>query len=266
MSYGIYKTALKDGTTSFRASFYHDSRHIAVGSYSDEKSAETAVSEAERLYSDRKITIWNFRNFITQVAFNKAVSILNHRDNHVYIKTPIYLMQGYFIYFLDQKNILKFDNDDLFYYSTHRILTHGGHLYVNDYGSQYSVLSRYGIRSFGVKGIDYDFANGDPCDLRYENVIVINPYNGVRQLDNSGMIRYEAKIHINGYIRIGLYRSVNEAAVAYNKAVDYCLSHGLEKNFVKNYVVDLSVNQYQKLYKATTLPDSLKTAVNAVNQ
>ena len=257
MSYGIYKTALKDGTPSFRVSFYHNKKHVAIGSYSDEKMAEKALAEAQRLYSDRTITIWNFRNFITAVSVDKCVTILNHRDHNVYIKTPIYLMQGYFLYFLEGKGILKFDNDDLFYYSTHRILIHDGHLYVNDYGSQYSLFSRYGIRNFAVQGIDYDFANGDPMDLRYENVIVINPYNGVRQLDNNGMVRYEAKIHINGYIRLGIYRSIEEAATAYNKAVDFCESHGLKKNLVKNYVVDLSEDQYREIYSKIKLPESL---------
>ncbi|MGN0240765.1 MAG: hypothetical protein ACI4CS_03680 [Candidatus Weimeria sp.] len=265
MSYGIYKTALKDGTESFRVSFYHAKKHITVGSYPDEKAAETALKEALALYDDPAVTIENFRHSITQVSSDKAVSILNHRDNHVYFKTPIYLMQGYFLYFLSEKQVLKFDNDDLFYYSTHRILSHDGHLYVNDYGSQYSLFARYGIRNFAVKGVDYSFANGDSNDLRYENVIVINPYNGVRQLDYNGMIRYEAKIHINGYIRIGIFHSMEKAAVAYNKAVDFCLSHGLKKNFVKNYVVDLNVNEYRSIYDSVSLPDSLLTAVNTFN-
>ena len=266
MSYGIYKTALKDGTASFRVSFYHAKKHIAIGSYSDEKAAGAALKEALALYDDKTITIWNFRHFISEVSSDKAVSILNHRDNHVYFKTPIYLMQGYFLYFLNDKRIIKFDNDDLFYYSTHRILIHDGHLYVNDYGSQYSLFARYGIRNFAVKGVDYEFANGDANDLRYENVIVINPYNGVRQLDYNGMIRYEAKIHINRYVRIGIFHSMEKAAVAYNKAVDFCLSHGLYRNFVKNYIVDLSANEYKSTYDSISLPESLETAINAVSQ
>lgn len=262
MSYGIYKTKLKNGTDSFRVSFYHNKKHIAIGSYPEEKMAEKALDEALKLYDDTTITIWNFRNFITTVSTDKCVTILNHRDHNVYIRTPIYLMQGYFLYFLDDFGILKFDNDDLFYYSTHRILIHDGHLYVNDYGSQYSLFSRYGIRNFAVKGVDYDFANGDSTDLRYENVIVINPYNGVRQIDNNGMIRFEAKIHINGYIRLGIFRSVEEAATAYNKAVDYCQSHGIDKNYVKNYVVDLSADQYRELYSKIDLPESLINSVS----
>ena len=46
MSYGIYKTKLKNGTDSFRVSFYHNKKHIAIGSYPDEKMAGKALDEA----------------------------------------------------------------------------------------------------------------------------------------------------------------------------------------------------------------------------
>lgn len=74
---------------------------------------------------------------------------MNFRDNGVYIKTPIYLRRNYFEYFLSPTLILKFDIDDLFYYSSHRIQKRGGHLFVSDYGMQYNILSRYGIKSHG---------------------------------------------------------------------------------------------------------------------
>lgn len=259
MAYGIYETTLKNGTKSYRVNFYYAKKHISVGSYSTKEEAHKAFVESQRLYSDNSITIDNFREHIRVITPEKAVSILNHRDNKVHFKTPIYLMQGFFLYFLTGKGTLKFDNDDLFYYSTHRILIHNGHLYVNDYGSQYSLFQRYGIRNYAVQGKDYDFANGDPLDLRYENVIVINPYNGVRVLDNNGMIRYEARIHINGYILIGRYRTVEEAATAYNKAVDYLKSHGSETNYVKNYITDLSSDEYANIYKKIELPLSLQS-------
>lgn len=262
MSYGIYETKLKDGTPSYRVSFYHNKKHVAIGSYPEKTAAEAALEEAQRFYSDTSITIENYRGHLHSITSDKAVTIINHRDNQVYIKTPIYLENGYFLYFLDGFGILKFDNDDLFYYSTHRILLHDGHLYVNDYGSQYSLFARYGIRNYAVKGIDYEFANGDSTDLRYENVIVINPYNGVRQIDHRGLIRYEAKIHINGYTRLGIFRSVEEAAVAYNKAVDYLASHGSSKNYVKNYVTDLSPEEYKKVYDRIRLPDLGESQAN----
>ena len=48
-------------------------------------------------------------------------------------------------------SFLKFDIDDLFYYSSHKILKRQGHLYVNDYGMQITILNRYGIKNYGVR-------------------------------------------------------------------------------------------------------------------
>ena len=255
MAYGIYRTQLKDGSPSYRVSFYHEKKHIAIGSYPSGKEAQDALDEALRFYDDSSITIDNFSTHLFFISPDKAVSILNHRDNGVYFRTPIYLMNGYFLYFLKGKGALKFDNDDLFYYSTHRILIHDGHLYVNDYGSQYSLFQRYGIRNYAVRGTDYEFANGDPLDLRYENVIVKNPYNGVRETTVNGLTRYEARIHVRGYYLLGTFRTVQQAAVAYNKAVDFLQSHGSKKNYVKNYITDLSAEEYQEYYDKIQLPE-----------
>ena len=63
------------------------------------------------------------------------------------------------------------------------------HLFVADYGSQLSVLARYGIKSYAVEGRDYRFANDDPTDLRYENIIVLNRYRGVRQFAEKGFLK-----------------------------------------------------------------------------
>lgn len=260
MAYGIYETKLRDGSPSFRVSFYHEKKHIAIGSYPSEKDAQDALDEALRFYADSSITIENFSQNIFFISPDKAVSILNHRDNGVYFKTPIYLKQGYFLYFLKGKGAIKFDNDDLFYYSTHRILIHDGHLYVNDYGSQYSLLQRYGIRSYAVEGVDYEFANGDPLDLRYENVIVKNPYNGVRETTINGLTRYEARIHVRGYYLLGTFRTVQQAAVAYNKAVDLLRSHGSTKNYVKNYITEYSSEDYRECYEKTVLPEKFVRA------
>ena len=65
----------------------------------------------------------------------------------MYIPTPIYLRKNYFSYYLSIHRELKFDIDDLFYYSSHRILTRQGHLYVNHYGMQLTLLGRYGIKT-----------------------------------------------------------------------------------------------------------------------
>ena len=97
----------------------------------------------------------------------------------MYIKTPIYLRRNYFSYYFSKNEEYKFDIDDLFFYSQHKILRRGGRLFVNEYGMQTSIFSRYGIPSHGVPGRDFTFANGDSTDLRYSNVILLNSYHGV---------------------------------------------------------------------------------------
>ncbi|MDE6980494.1 MAG: hypothetical protein K2P60_03660, partial [Lachnospiraceae bacterium] len=140
------------------------------------------------------------------------------------------------------------DIDDLFFYSSHKIMKRGGHLFVNEYGMQTNLLSRYGIKNFAVSGRDYDFANGDPFDYRYSNIIVINQYYGVAAVTKQGNLCYETQIHINGNYKIGTYETEILAAVAYNKAVDTALSHGVKKNFPENYISELSAKEYASLY------------------
>lgn len=71
--------------------------------------------------------------------------------------------------------------EDLFYYSSHKIMCRGNHYFVADYGMQQTLTSRYGIKSYGVPGVDYCFVNGDPTDFRRENLQIHNIYHGVRK-------------------------------------------------------------------------------------
>ena len=59
----------------------------------------------------------------------------------MYIKTPIYLRRNYFSYYFSKNEEYKFDIDDLFFYSQHKILRRGGRLFVNEYGMQTSIFS-----------------------------------------------------------------------------------------------------------------------------
>ena len=166
---------------------------------------------------------------------------------------------GYFSYFLKDFGELKFDNDDLFYYSSHRILLHDGHLYVNDYGMQYGILARYGIKNFAVAGKDYTFANGDETDYRYSNIIVINRYHGVTRIEKQGRYLYEVRLHINGEYLIGRFDSEEEAAVAYNKAADTAKSVGVKKEFIQNYVLEYTPREYAHIYTEIKLPTKFLT-------
>ena len=254
MKPGVYAAEKKDKTPYFRASLTYKRKHISLGSYESECDAEKAYKEGTEILSGPKITIENYLSRIHTLLLEKAVSLINLRDNGTYIKTPIYLRQGYFSYFIKGRNELKFSNDDLFYYSMHAILLHDGHYYVNDYGMQYAILDRFGIRPYSVKGRDFLFSNGDETDFRYENIIVINRFHGVKKLETNGVIRYEVKIKINGEFLIGRFRTEEHAAIAYNKAADLALKHGIKKKFPQNYIGELSAKEYADIYTDISMP------------
>lgn len=245
---GVYQATKKDGTLYFRASITYKTKHISLGSFDAEEMAYKAYLEASEVLNDTSITILDFVNHMNLLSYDKVVVLLNFRDNHMYFNNPIYLRKGYFSYFLSENQELKFDNDDLFYYSSHRILKRQGHLYVNDYGMQYSILARYGIKPYAVAGRDYAFANSDDTDYRYSNIIVINHYHGVSECIKNGIKHYQATIHINGNYKIGTYSTEEKAAIAYNKAIDLAKAHGIHKNFSENYIETISPREYADIY------------------
>ena len=165
---------------------------------------------------------------------------MNFRDNRYYFKNPIYAYAKYFLYFLSPDHVLKFDTDDLFYYASHKIMKRGGHLFFADYGMQVSLLSRYGIRPYAVEGRDYRFINGDPNDFRYENIQILLPYHGVQAIIRPSRIRYKTVIHIRSNYVVGIYDSMEQAAIAYNKAVDILKRNGFKRQFLQNYIETLS--------------------------
>ncbi len=245
---GVFKATKKNGEIYYRCNFTYKGKHISLGSYDSEDDCYNAYLEAKNIMSSPEITLLSYHNNIKLISFEKCITLINYRDNNIYIKNPIYLEKGYFIYFLDQTTVLKFDNDDLFYYSSHKIQNRGGHMFVSDYGMQYNILARYGIKPYGVKGRDYRFANGDDTDLRYSNIILINKYHGVYEEQKNGKKKYVAKIHLNGDYIIGRYTSEAQAAIAYNKAVDLCKSRGMKKRFPTNFVTEYSPREYADEY------------------
>lgn len=254
---GVFCAKKKDGTIYYRSSITFQNKHISLGSYPDKLLAHQAYILAGSLTSDQNITLSNYhKNSI--LSFEKWVVLLNFRDNKMYFKTPIYLQPKYFLYYLDSKTELKFDVDDLFYYSTHKIMRRNGHLFVADYGMQVTILSRYGIRPHAVKGKDYLFVNGDEWDFRYTNIKIINRYNGVSSSLKNGRERYTAKIHLHGDFVIGHFNNAATAAIAYNKATDYLSEHGCKKQFHKNYVEDFSSAEYMTEYNKITLPKKIR--------
>lgn len=254
MQAGVFEATKKNGSIYYRSSINYKGKHISLGSFDKEDDAHNAYMEAGEVLTDYDINALNVKSYTSALSFEKSISLLNVRDNRIYFKNPIYLQKGYFFYYLDSKKILKFDNDDLFYYAEHKIQHRGNHLFVADYGMQYSILGRYGIKAFAVPGRDYTFANGDPTDFRYSNIIVINRFHGVQKEELSGITRYKAVIHLNGDFIIGRYSSEEKAAVAYNKAADFAKDNGFQKNFPQNYVEEYSPREYADVYTKIKLP------------
>jgi hypothetical protein len=183
------------------------------------------------------------------LSFEKWVSLINLRDNGLYIGNPIYLGQQLFYYYLSPHHVLKFDMEDLFYYSSHKIMCRGNHYFVADYGMQQTLTSRYGIKSYGVPGVDYCFVNGDPTDFRRENLQIHNIYHGVRKTAaKNGQYVYTVRIHIRGNYIVGRYATDIEAAIAYNKAIDILHSKGVTSNFTPNYVEAITPRRYAEIY------------------
>lgn len=256
-STGVYKTKKKNGAVSYRSSLTYRNKHISLGSFSSENAAHSAYLEAMGLLSGTK-EIREYES-CSPLPFEKWVVLINFRDNGLYVKTPIYMEKKYFHYYYSPDICYKFDVDDLFYYSTHKIMKRGGHLFVSDFGMQVNILSRYGIRNFAVPGRDYLFVNGDSTDFRYGNIEIQNRYYGVRSYHKNGITRYITKIHIKGDIIVGRYATENEAAIAYNKAVDYVKARGCTKNFPENYLMDMKAGEYERIYEAVSfLPSFIK--------
>ena len=218
---GVYQAKKKDNTIYFRSSITYSGKHISLGSFDTEKKAHEAYLYASRLLVNKEITLTSYKKENPVLSFSKWVSLINFRDNGIYIKTPIYLFQKYFHYYFSPENYLIFDTDDLFYYSTRTISRRGGHLFVADYGMQVNILSRYGIKNYAVAGRDYLFANGNTRDFgRYENEI--------------------------------------EAAIAYNKAASTLLRKGYLKDYPVNYIEELSDSEYRSRYQAVDISDKIK--------
>ena len=252
---GVYQAEKKDGTLYFRISLTFRGKHISLGSSEDLEAAASVYDEASSLVrNDDPVTEYPSYTFL---SFEKFISLINFRDNGVYFKNPIYLNKRFFSYFMDTETELKFDIDDLFYYSQHKIQKRGGHYFTENYGAQLSLGSRYGIHPFAVEGKDYRFKNGDNTDYRYENIDIINRYMGVELIEGSIPAKYRAKIHIKGYYNLGIFDSEVKAAIAYNKARDMINSTGIKINMPSNYIQDISSDRYKEIYESIRVPKKL---------
>lgn len=244
---GVFTATKKNGEVYFRASLTYRSKHISLGSYNTPEEAHEAYLEGSRLLTDNTLTLNSYHK-ASALAFEKWVCLLNFRDNGIYFGNPIYMGQRLFFYYMSPKHVLKFDLDDLFFYSSHKIMCRGNHYFVADYGMQLNIMSRYGIKNYAVPGVDFHFINGDNTDFRRENLEIHNIYHGVRCTTQNGQYLYTVRIHINGNFVVGKYTSELEAAIAYNKAIDVLLRNGVKKNYTPNYIEGLSPSKYAEIY------------------
>ncbi|MDE5965294.1 MAG: hypothetical protein K2G89_00460 [Lachnospiraceae bacterium] len=257
---GVYTAKKKDGTVYYRASITYKRKHISLGSYLSEAEAYAAYREADDILRKGRYDIWDCNDYKTKMhslPLDKFVILLNLREHGLYFKTPIYLYPGYFEYYLSSDTVLLFDRDDLFFYASHKIMIRGGRLFYCDYGAQYGILSRYGLKSYSVPGRDFRFANGNANDYRYANIQVINRYMGVLCISVEGHTRYQVLIHVVGNYQVGIYEDEDTAAIAYNKAADILMGNGISKRYIKNYIPGLSSAEYKDRYAMTTVSPKL---------
>ncbi|NLY48464.1 MAG: hypothetical protein GX059_05530 [Clostridiales bacterium] len=255
---GVYPARKKNGESYFRASITYMNKHISLGSYSTEAKAHKAYQTARKVLDNKaRYRIDNYPSSCP-IPFQKWVVLINARDNGIYIKNPVYIRKRYFIYYIDRDTALKFDAEDLFYYARHKIIKRGGHLFTSEYGMQVNILSRYGIKNYAVPGRDYVFVNGDDTDFRYSNIEIINRYNGVSKIFRNGKTCYQARIHINGYYIIGRYSTEEEAAIAYNKAVNILKDKGFSKNYSLNYIEGMDEIAYASMYQRVRISKRIR--------
>ncbi|WMC92425.1 hypothetical protein [Kineothrix sp. MB12-C1] len=263
---GVYTAKRKDHSIYYRASITFRDKHISLGSYDIAQNAHLAYKEAQKLINTAALSIDDYTES-SFLSFEKWVCLINFRDNRFYFSTPIYIKQKFFLYYLSPSYVLKFDVDDLFYYSSHKIMRRGGHLFVADYGMQVNILNRYGIKNYAVEGKDYRFINGDSTDFRYENIEILNHFHGITHVTSpDNRIKYKVRIHVKSNYVVGTYSTETEAAIAYNKAVDILKRNGIDRNYSLNYLEGLSPAAYADIYTKLKISPKIMELTSPNNQ
>lgn len=268
---GVFEAKKKDGTIYYRSSITYRGKHISLGSFDMESEAGEVYNAALEILNNPSITIDSYIKLMqgaddtpsfnkSIIALDKIVSLINFRDNNIYIANPIYIYNKYFYYYLSLDKILKFDADELFFYSSHKIMQRGNHLFVADYGNQINIVSRYGIRPHSVLGKDYIFKNGDRYDFRITNIEIINKYYGVSKLKRRVKKSYKAVIHIENNFTIGYYDTPVTAAIAFNKAADILKKKGYSKEYPRNDISMLGITKlnYIDTYNSVSISEKIR--------
>ena len=96
---GVFAANKKNGSLYYRASLTHKNKHISLGSFKTEKEAYNAYLDGDKIIHST-IAIEDYSEDSFTISFDKFISLVNYRDNGIYIKTPIYLKNRYFLYYL----------------------------------------------------------------------------------------------------------------------------------------------------------------------
>ena len=97
---GVYLATSKNGSTYYRSNITFRNKHISLGSYKTEEAAHQAYRVATSILSDTQ-SIENSYYQTYALPFEKIVTLINFRDNKMYIPTPIYLRKNHFSYYLN---------------------------------------------------------------------------------------------------------------------------------------------------------------------
>lgn len=249
---GVFTAKKKDGTTYYRASMTYKNKHISLGSFDSSDMANKCYRLGKEIVTST-LGVMDYKSSYP-ITFDKWVILINYRDNDYYFKNPLYLYKKYFVYYISIDEEIYFDLEDLFYYGTRKIHKRNGYYFVNDFGMQVNILSRYKIKNHAVEGRDFKFIDGNNHNYRYDNIEVVNPYYGVIKEEDLLKTSYKAAININGSYIIGRYSDQSTAAIAYNKAVDFLHNYKIiNKQYTKNYITDMSSEDYKTIYKDITI-------------
>lgn len=244
---GVFTALRQNGEPFYRASLTWRGKHISLGSFPTPAAAHAAYLEGRHVLADSACTPETYAED-SRLSFEKWVCLVNCRDNNIYFRNPIYMCRKMFYYYLSPAKALKFDIDDLFYFSSHKVMCRGNRYFVTDYGLQVSVASRFRIKPYARPGKDFRFLNGDDTDFRRENLLILNTYHGVTVEQKKGQYVYTVRIHVNGNYIVGRYPDEIRAAIAYNKAVDVLRKNGFRKNYMQNFIEELSPSRYAEIY------------------
>lgn len=96
---GTYYATKKDGTPYYRSSITYNRKHISLGSFPTKQESSQAYYDAHNILKDDSFTLESC-TITGSLSFDKQISLINLRDNHIYIPTPIYLRRQFFEYYI----------------------------------------------------------------------------------------------------------------------------------------------------------------------